>query len=248
MAIEHAIPKCTSMNDTALLVEFDAVISPQVNRRVRRLMAGLTRREMDGTIEIVPAYRSLLIHYNPCKITTAQLHRQVERVAEDLDRVIMPRSRKFYLPVCYDDIMGLDLSYVAEYHKLTKDEVIAIHTSRDYLVYTIGFLAGMPYLGELPEQIATPRLAKPRTRIPVGSVAIAGNQTGIYPLESPGGWRIIGRTPIDIYTPQQDPPTLLSSGDYVRFVPIPLEQFEKIKGEVQADNYQIRTEEVTDGD
>ena len=248
MTIGQAIPKCTSMSDTALLVEFDAVISPLVNQRVRKLMVGLTQKEIDGLVEIVPAYRSLLIHYNPCKISMGQLYKHVESVAENLDQVIMPRPRKFYLPVCYDDAMGPDLPYVAEYHKLAKDDVIAIHTARDYLVYTIGFLAGMPYLGELPETIATPRLAKPRTRIPVGSVAIAGSQTGIYPLESPGGWRIIGRTPIDIYNPQQDPPTLLNSGDYVRFVPIPLERFEEINKEMQNSNYQIRIEEVTHGD
>lgn len=248
MTSGRAKPKCTSMSDTAMLVEFEAVINPSINGRVRRLMAGLTRKEIEGIVEIVPAYRSLLIHYDPCKITTMQLQGQVERVVEDLDLVVMPRARKFYLPVCYDDTLGPDLAYVAEYHELTKDEVIAIHASRDYLVYTIGFLAGMPYLGELPERIATPRLEKPRTRIPVGSVAIAGNQTGIYPLESPGGWRIIGRTPIGIYTPKQDPPTLLASGDYVRFVPISLQEFEEIEKRRQTGDYQLRIEEVVDGD
>ncbi|HDL85042.1 MAG TPA: carboxyltransferase domain-containing protein, partial [Candidatus Acetothermia bacterium] len=119
MVIGQAIPKCKSMSDTALLVEFDAVISPQVNQQVRKLMTGLARKEMDGLVEIVPAYRSLLIHYNPCKISTGRLYEQVENVAENLAQIVMPKARKFYLPVCYDDTMGLDLAHVAKYHKLS---------------------------------------------------------------------------------------------------------------------------------
>jgi len=236
------------MGDNALLVEFDAVISPLMNRRVRKLIAGLSQEKIGGLVEIVPAYRSLLIHYDPCRISAERLYEQVYSIGENLDRIEVLKSRKFYLPVCYDDAMGPDLAYVAEYHQLTKEEVIAIHSSQDYLVYMIGFLAGFPYLGEMSEQIATPRLAEPRTKISVGSVGIAGNQTGIYPLESPGGWRIIGRTPIELYTPQQDPPTLLSTGDYVRFVPVSLVQFQEIREQVESDKYQIRIEEVNNGD
>ena len=236
------------MGDNALLVEFDAVISPLVNRRVRKLIAGLSQEKIGGVVEIVPAYHSLLIRYNPCRISVKQLYERVNGTGENLDRIAAPKACKFYIPVCYDNAMGPDLAYVAEYHQLTKEEVIAIHSSQDYLVYMIGFLAGFPYLGEMPEQIATPRLAEPRTKIPVGSVGIAGNQTGIYPLESPGGWRIIGRTPVELYTPQQDPPTLLSTGDYVRFMPVSPEQFQEIKKQIEDGKYQIRIEEVNNGD
>ena len=235
------------MGDNALLIEFDAVINPRVNRQVRSLMAGLTNKEMSGIVEMVPAYRSLLIHYDPCRISTGRLCEQVYNVGENLDRIAVPKAHKFYLPVCYDDSMGPDLAYVAQYHHLTKEAVIAIHSSKDYLVYMIGFLAGFPYLGEIPEQIATPRLTEPRTKIPVGSVGIAGKQTGIYPLESPGGWRIIGRTPIELYTPQRDPPTLLSAGDCVRFVPVSQAQFQDIKKRMESGSYQVYSEEMANG-
>lgn len=233
------------LGDRALLIEFKEEISPEVNGRVRNLMHGIERERIAGVEELVPAYRSLLVYYNPLMIDFADLATRIQEIEGKIGKLELPKPRVFRLPVCYGGEMGPDLPYVAEHNRLTEEEVIAIHAQATYLVYMIGFLPGFPYLGGMSPKIATPRLSEPRTKIPAGSVGIAGDQTGIYPLESPGGWRLIGRTPIELFTPQNEPPVLLAMGDFVNFFPISAKEFQGIRTQVERGEYRV---EVVDKD
>lgn len=238
---------CWPMGDRGLLIYFEEVISPEVNRKVRALSQGIAAARIAGVQEIVPAYRSVLVCYDPLAIAFDDLCLRIREIETKLGELVLPRPRLFRIPVCYGGEMGPDLPYVAEYNGLTEEEVIAIHSGATYLVYMIGFLPGFPYLGGMSPRIATPRLPAPRTKIPAGSVGIAGDQTGIYPLESPGGWRIIGRTPIKLYNPDRDPPVLLTPGDFVKFFPVSRDEFEDIQGQVERSAYQVEVETVKDG-
>ena len=152
----------------------------------------------------------------------------------------------FEIPTTYGGEYGPDIEFVAQHNNLTIEEVIDIHTSTNYLIYMLGFTPGFTYLGGLDKRIETPRLENPRTKIPAGSTGIAGKQTGIYPIESPGGWQLIGRTPVKLYDPFNDPPVILSAGDYVRFVRIDEEEFLRIKNEVEKGTYEVVVREEVD--
>jgi inhibitor of KinA len=207
--------------DKALLIEFGDTIDLETNCKVIALDEAILRAEIKGVEELIPTYRSLLICHDPLKVSYEQL---VFRV-KDLERALeKPRKqikdREITIPVVYGGKYGPDLGYVAEYHGLTEQQVVKLHSRREYRVYMIGFVAGFPYLGEAPDEIATPRLETPRIKVPAGSVGITEKQTGIYPCEAPGGWRLIGRTPLKLFDPSRQPPTLLAPGDTVRFKPI----------------------------
>ena len=215
------------MGDRALLVELGDGISPLVNKKVRELFLAIERRGIEGVMELVPAYRSLLINYNPLKITLPALKDLVNYLYETMDRTQIPKPRTLKIPVVYGGEYGPDLKWVARYHQITPEEAVGHHTASTYHVYMIGFTPGFPYMGELPDTIATPRKETPRTAVPRGSVGIAQNQTGIYPVESPGGWQIIGRTPLRLFDPAKWPPTPLEMGDLVKFFPIQEEEMAK---------------------
>lgn len=226
--------------EQGLVVEFGNVISPQVNARVRRLAGTIGRSRVAGVIELVPTYRSLLVYFDPLRLTRSDLSGIIERLLalEDrVDRDGMEKVRLIQVPVCYGGEFGPDLDDVARHTGLAVAEVVAIHSSRPYLVYMLGFTPGFAYLGGISPTIATPRLERPRTKIPQGSVGIAGHQTGIYPIESPGGWRLIGRTPLRLFSPRAAPPFLFTPGDYLRFVPISSAEFDTIERQVQAGSY-----------
>ncbi len=172
-----------------------------------------------GVEEIIPSYRSILIAYDPLVVGFKDLTYQVKSIEKNLSRGKILEHRRVEIPTLYGGKFGPDLDFVASLHGLTPEEVVRIHTSQDYLVYMLGFTPGFPYLGNL-EEIATPRLKTPRIKVPAGSVGIAENQTGIYPIESPGGWQIIGRTPLKLFNPLRPPHFLLAAGDMVRFIPI----------------------------
>ncbi|MBS7636317.1 5-oxoprolinase subunit PxpB [Candidatus Bathyarchaeota archaeon] len=227
--------------DSALIVEFGDVIDLAVNNKVIALNDALSNVGIKGIEELVPTYRSLLIRYNPDKITYKQLVLRVKEIEKTLEkRTIKIEGRKLVVPVAYGGVYGPDLGYVAQYHGLTEEQVIKIHSGKDYRVYMIGFVAGFPYLGDVPEEIATPRLENPRLKVPAGSVGIAERQTGIYPCEAPGGWRIIGRTPIKLFDPQRQPPALLKPGDIVKFEPISEEDYVRIEGLVRVGAYRLQ--------
>ena len=212
--------------DAAVLVEFGREISPEISALVRALGDALAHRPIRGVTECVPAFCSLLVVYDPCKVGYARLVEQLRRRASALSGREERPQRVFVLPVCYD---GEDLDFVAVHAKLPKEEVIRRHSAPDYLIYMLGFLPGFAYLGGLDPAIHTPRLASPRTSIPAGAVGIGGEQTGIYPLASPGGWQLIGRTPVRPYDPARAQPILYAAGDCVRFVPIDEKEYHILK-------------------
>lgn len=213
-------PHYRIMGDRALIVELGDEISPEVNRKVRKLALALEGKPIEGLVETIPTYRSLLIIYDPLTIGLTTLQQKVDALYKEIDIIHIPAPKTVEIPVVYGGEYGPDLEWVADYLNISTKEVIHLHSGSTYQVYMIGFTPGFPYLGELPEGLVTPRRETPRTLTPAGSVAIAQRQTGIYPVESPGGWHIIGRTPLRLFDPTQSPPTLLEMGDRVKFLPI----------------------------
>lgn len=219
--------KCAG--DSAAVVIFGDKISPEINQKVCLFQAALERDPIEGVTETVPAYCSLMVCYNPEIILWEEMYRRLSYVGTGLISGGFSPGRLWEIPVWYGGEAGPDLSAVAQFHGLSPEEVIQIHTSRDYLVYMLGFLPGFPYLGGMDQRIAAPRLDTPRVSIPVGSVGIAGAQTGVYPIASSGGWRLIGRTPIRFYDPERSQPFLAQAGDHIRFYEIDRRTFLKME-------------------
>jgi KipI family sensor histidine kinase inhibitor len=203
-------------------VEFGDTISLEINCKVVALNQAIVKAVIRGIEETVPTYRSLLVRYDPVKTSYDQLVLQIRNFERLVEKPSLAAAGKTAtIPVVYGGEYGPDLGYVAQYHGLTEEQAVKLHSGRKYRVYMLGFVAGFPYLGEVADEIATPRLETPKLKVPAGSVGIAEKQTGIYPCEAPGGWRIIGRTPLRLFNPQQEPPALLEPGDIVKFEPIP---------------------------
>ena len=219
-------PTFHPIGDRSLLVGLGDTIILDVNQRVRQLYYSLSCREIKGIIELLPSYASLLIVFDPLILSYSVLQTLVIKLFTSPGEMSIPEPKKVRIPVVYGGEFGPDLDWVAEFHKLTPSDVIHYHSTTTYHVYMIGFTPGYPYMGELPAEILTPRRDTPRTHVPKGSVGIAQKQTGIYPVESPGGWQIIGRTPITLFDPYARPPALFETGDVVTFYPIGEEEFE----------------------
>ena len=217
--------RCLPAGDMALNVDFGSEISEPVNNQVQSLMQALDDACIPGIIEAVPTFRSVLIHYDPLQIGYDTLCEKVTALTKGGVRGGASLKRIFEIPVCYGARFGVDLHDGEKLTGLTADEIIAIHSGQDYRIYMLGFLPGFPYLGGMDPRIAMPRLSNPRTKIPEGSVGIGGSQTGIYPMQSPGGWRLLGATPIKLYDPDREKPILYEAGDYIRFVPISLDDY-----------------------
>jgi len=215
--------------DRMVLVEFPEEISQEVNSQVHEMAAVVETTRIPGVVEWVPAYRTLGIVYNPMETSFRSLIESLEQIEGLGGQAQAGRSRRIEIPVSYGGEMGPDLDFVAQHNQLTTDEVIRLHTASEYLVYLLGFTPGFPYLGGMAPEIAAPRLEEPRSHVPAGSVAIGGSQTGIYPIESPGGWRIIGRTPLKLFDLRRNSPFLLKAGDSVRFRSITLEEFQRFE-------------------
>jgi inhibitor of KinA len=176
-----------------------------------------------------PAYCSLLVKFDPLRLRYEEVEAKLCGYLQRIDAVQLPKPREVEIPVCYGGEFGPDLSDVAALRGMSAEQVIELHTSATYLVYFLGFVPGFAYLGELPQALVTPRLAAPRRKVPAGSVGIAGTQTGVYPFETPGGWRLLGRTPVAMFRTDRDGLSLLSIGDHVRFVPISHERFAELQ-------------------
>jgi len=220
------------MGDRALAVELGDDISPAVSQRVQELFIAMDLIGVDGIIDLVPSYRSLLVIYNPLCQSPDAIRAVVEDIWKNPDPSRLPQPQTVKIPVVYGGEHGPDLQQVAEYHHLTPEAVIGFHTRPIYRVYMIGFTPGYPYLGELMDEIATPRRETPRILVPKGSVGIAQKQSGIYPVDSPGGWQIIGWTPIKLFDPDGQPPSRLVMGDRVQFQAISAQE---------ADHWQAKT-------
>ena len=235
--------------DCSFVIQFGNEISPEINKKIRKMIEDLKEQNIDGLIEMVPTYCSMLVSYDPCKISYKELKAKVEELLKlasestESDEITL-----IEIPTLYNDEYGPDLEYVAKHNNLTKEEVIKIHTGTDYLVYMLGFMPGFTYLGGMSEKIATPRLESPRLQIFPGSVGIAGKQTGMYPSLSPGGWRIIGRTPLKLYNPESSTPVYISSGDYIRYISIDEAEYKKIEKEVQEGKYTVKIRRIKRGE
>jgi inhibitor of KinA len=215
-------------SDQSLLIYFGQQITLHAHEQVRRLLRLLELEPIPGVRNLHPAYCSLLVKFDPLKLRHKELEEKLRKYLGRLDKVKLPKPRQVEIPVCYGGEFGPDLSDVAALHGMTPEGIIELHTATSYLVYFLGFVPGFAYLGELPQELVTPRLATPRKKVPAGSVAIAGNQTGVYPFETPGGWRLLGRTPLAMFRTDRDGLSLLSIGDRVRFVPVSRERFAEL--------------------
>lgn len=240
-------PRMYLAGDQGLVVEIGEGIDETVNRNVHALALALERRHLAGIVDLIPTYRSLLVNYDPLRVGLCELKNAVADAAAGLDAISLPTPRSVEIPTCYGGQYGPDLPFVAEHNHLTEDEVVAIHTSGAYRVFLMGFIPGFTYLGGMSPRIATPRLQTPRTSIPAGSVGIAQQQTGIYSVESPGGWQLIGRTPARLFDPFRTPPTLVEPGDAITFVAVDERRYrqleERARSEVRSPRAEVRTSE-----
>jgi inhibitor of KinA len=227
MAMTVPLPRFLAAGDTALVVEF----GDRVDRGLSELVLALARRledaHIDGVVETVPTFRSLMVHYDPLKVSHAALRALLAPLLDGL-QAAENAGRRWRIPACYDASLGLDLAEVASRTGLSVPQVIEQHSSTSQLVYMMGFLPGLPYLGGLPPEFGLPRRENPRVKVPPGSISVAMAMTVIYPLESPGGWHILARTPVPLWDMRRSPPSLFAAGDTVTFAPISVGEYEQM--------------------
>lgn len=230
-----------SAGEGGLVVELGDRIDPELNARVHALAQAVRARLGGRVIEVVPTYRSLLVRHDPLRVARRGLERELRALlAEEASPRAAAAGRLVHVPACYGGDLGPDLDFVARHAGLDPREVIELHAAATYQVYMLGFTPGFPYLGGLSPRLATPRLEMPRERVPAGGIGIGGVQTGIYPVASPGGWRLIGRTPLRLFDPEAEPPFLLAPGDRLRFVPVDRAEFDDVARRVAARTYAPR--------
>jgi len=237
----YEMPKYLVAGDRSLVVEFGDKIEEVVNSKIRNLNFAIVSSKIPGIIEMVPTYRSLMVTYEPHIIGLDELIGKIEELEMKMNEMTLPEAKVVEIPTLYGGEYGPDIDFVAEHNKISQDEVIKIHTSCEYLIYMLGFTPGFPYLGGMSDKIAAPRLKTPRTKIWAGSVGIAGSQTGIYPIESPGGWQLIGRTPVRLYDPYREEPILLCAGDYIKFKSIDEKEYKEIEKQETKSAYKVKT-------
>ena len=229
-----------SQGETGLVVEFGETIDPFINTRVHALARTIASEYKQLVKAVVPTYRSFLVFFDPLQISRGDLIAKIDALAATAEAVqtAVAAVKIIIIPTLYGGEAGPDLEFVARHNQLSPAEVVQIHCSVPYRIYMIGFTPGFPYLGGMSERIAAPRLKVPRTVIPAGSVGIAGAQTGLYPVESPGGWQLIGRTPVKVFNPDRDQPFLYSAGDFLRFESISADEYLRIERDVNRGVYQ----------
>jgi inhibitor of KinA len=233
--------------DTALVVEFGDRVDTRLSGLVLALAQRITHADLAGVVEVVPTFRSLMVHYDPLVVTQAELRRALMPMLTGLT-ASEPRGRRWRIPTCYDESVGLDIAEVAARTGLSAAELVALHSATTFHVYMMGFLPGFPYLGGLPKQLELPRRETPRLKVPRGSVAIAMDMTCIYSLESPGGWHVLGRTPAVLFDIGRDPPVPLAAGDKVAFEPISLEEYRQQAALAATGRLPLRPDPDLEGD
>ncbi len=219
-------PSIEPLGDSAAVVAWRSLDEASAGRAVQNATAHLSHDSIEGVIAVAPAFKSLTVYYQCGRLAWSEVEKWISDTLCSVPITLETTRRKLDIPVCYDSDFALDLTSVADAHDLNPDDVVRLHWNAIYVVQMLGFSPGFPYLAGLPSQLHTPRRASPRIQVPAGSVAIGGAQTGIYSCKSPGGWNVIGRTPVQLFDPQRDPPCLLRTGDVIRFVPIGRRQFD----------------------
>lgn len=231
--------KVMPAGDSALVVEFGNEINEAVNEKVHALAKKIRQENIPGITEMIPTFRSLLVSYDMLQISYSKLSVMLSVLSRELEMNQMAHHRIVKIPCCYGARFGADLTDMERLTGLSREEIIELHSSVDYKIYMLGFLPGFVYLGGLDKRLEVPRLDTPRVRIGKGAVGIGGNQTGIYPMDSPGGWRLIGGTPVDLYDPEREDPVLLRAGEYIRFVPISIMDYYDIRQEILKGTYSL---------
>lgn len=217
-------PRYRPMGDRSLLVELGDDVNLEVNRQVRCFYLSMKTRQIKGIVDLMPGYRSLLVVFDPLTLSSDTLRKRIADLIDAMDPAELPEPKTHRVPVVCGDEYGPDLDWVASYHHTTPEEIVRRLTDTVYHIYMIGFMPGFAYMGELPENLVTPRRAVPRTAVPRGSLGIAEKQAGIYPVKSPGGWQILGFTPVKLFDYSRHPPAMLSAGDRVQFHSISREE------------------------
>ncbi|MDR1916194.1 MAG: 5-oxoprolinase subunit PxpB [Synergistaceae bacterium] len=245
----YRTPRFLGSGDSCLVVEFSDSIDMEANLRLQSLRRELSKTHIPGVLEYVPTYRSLAVYFNPLSISRAELERLIDRTMDSLDPSARGVRRVLVMPVAYGGEFGPDMKNVSEHTGMSEEEIVRRHTGLDYYCYMLGFTPGFSYLGGMDESLATPRLRNPRLLIPAGSVGIAGKQTGAYSIDSPGGWQLIGRTPLRLFDPSDsENPTLIDSGDWIRFRSISSDEYSVIQKEVSSGKYSpVRVTEEVEG-
>ncbi len=233
------------LGDKAIQILFISPISEKLNRHIQHIAKAIQSENIEGLIELVPAFETLTVYYEPMKISyTALVEKLYSTCSAPATENGVYQKEVVTIPVCYGGRFGEDLLQVATHNNLTVEEVVSLHCSKEYLVYMIGFLPGFPYLKGLSQKLHTPRLADPRLKVPRGSVGIGGDQTGVYPIESPGGWNLIGQTPLTLFNPASPSPFLIKAGDYIRFVSISETEYKEITQAVKENKYVVKREVI----
>lgn len=235
-------PKFLAAGDRAIVIELGDEIGFECNRLVHALHNAIEREHLPGVVDLIPTYRSLLVEYDATQVSFEEMTDRLADIRSSSSESPEDDVTVVHLPVLYGGEYGPDLDFVARNAGMEIDEVVDLHSGTEYPVYMMGFTPGFPYLGGMSERIATPRLSTPRGTIPAGSVGIAEAQTGVYPIRSPGGWRLIGRTPLRLFDVDRTPPSLIDAGDCVRFVPLSDEdEYRHIEEQVVLGSYQVKT-------
>ena len=230
--------KFFSAGDHAMVVEFGSIIAENINQKVHALAGWIEEKQIEGVVELLPTFRSLMIYYDCHVVSFERLKRKVSEFDDTKVSAGAEKKKITKVPCCYGARFGSDLHDMEKILGIDKDEIIRIHSSVCYKIYMLGFLPGFVYLGGLDKRIEVPRLSSPRVKINPGSVGIGGNQTGVYPVASPGGWRLIGGTPLDFYDPDREKPILCNAGEYIRFVPIHIDEYYDIRHLVLKGQYE----------
>lgn len=225
--------------DTAVTVQFKNEISKEVNGYVTSLSDRMEKEGIKGVTELIPAFASLTVVYDPVVISSRKLQRKIKRLLSSVRENQKSDKVIYKIPVCYEGDFAPDMEHVISYTGLSREEIVRLHTGTDYLIYMLGFLPGFAYLGGMDSRLNTPRLASPRAEIFEGAVGIGGEQTGIYPVASPGGWQLIGKTPVKVYDKSKENPILYKAGEYIRFFSVSYEEYLQIEKAVQAGTYTV---------